>query len=143
MIREKYLTCIACPRGCRVYLEYADDGKIITMEGHRCKKGEVWLGQEIACPMRTLTTTVRTSFPDFPRLPVRTFGDIPLEAFPGVMKRIDSLLVKTRLSCGDQVEKEIYPGKEDSKENGKEGEQIGAVALIATASMSLEGEYNG
>lgn len=130
MIQEKSITCIACPRGCRLlarvnYPEGKESGggELLSLEGNRCLRGKEWLHQEVRRPMRTLTTTVRTGFSSFPRLPVRTARDIPLGAFFEVMERIDHIRVEQPLNCGDVVQEAIY------------SDESGPVALIATASV--------
>jgi CxxC motif-containing protein len=120
---ERMVTCIACPRGCRVTVRFDAQGKVETFDGARCKRGRLWLEKELAHPLRMLTTTVRTVFSDFPRLPVRTSRDIPLGELLVVMKRIETLEVSRRMWPGDVVEPEIF---RDEK---------GAVALIATGAM--------
>jgi len=92
----------------------------LIVTGHQCPKGEAYALQEILSPMRTLTSTVRTVFPDFPMLPVRTSGDIPLGEVFAVMKRLRTVTVERRLCIGDVV---IPSG-------------WGGVDVIATADMS-------
>ncbi len=120
---KKDLTCLACPKGCRVEVSFDEDGNAVSVAGSRCRHGREWVEQELSCPLRTLTTTVRTSFADFPRLPVRSERDVPLSGFPAMMKKIDRLIVNERLLPGMVVEEELY----------RDGE--GAVALIATGDM--------
>ncbi len=120
---EKYLTCLACPKGCRVRVSFDGDGNVTAVSGSRCGRGREWAEQELSSPMRTLTTTVRTSFTDFPRLPVRSERDVPLSEIPRMMKKIEFLIVEERLFPGIVVEKEVYRDDE------------GAVALIATGDM--------
>ncbi len=78
--------------------------------------------------MRTLTTTVRTVFADFPRLPVKTDRDVPLKDFFECMKKIDSVLVERRLKPGDVVVEDFY----------RDGE--GVAALVATGYMEEKTE---
>ena len=54
MTRE--MTCIVCPKGCTMKIEL--EGKeVLSIEGHTCKRGEVYARNECVAPMRTLTTT--------------------------------------------------------------------------------------
>jgi CxxC motif-containing protein len=54
MVKE--LTCIVCPKGCA--LKVTLEGKeILKVEGHTCRRGEVYAKDECLTPMRTLTTT--------------------------------------------------------------------------------------
>ena len=121
--RSRTLTCLACPRGCRVKVELDEEGGVLRMEGSRCERGEEWLRREILNPTRTLTTTVRTVFPDFPRLSVKTNRDVPLKEFFDFMKKIDSVLVERRLKPGDVVVEDFYKDEE------------GFASLVATGYM--------
>ena len=53
--------------------------------------------------MRSLTTTVRTVFPETPVLPVRTDGEIPKESIPAVMLKLSKILVTERIGIGAAV----------------------------------------
>lgn len=102
MRKEKHhITCILCPRGCQIELT-AKDGEYIVV-GNRCKKGKEYALNEVINPTRTLTTTVKTKFKDFPRLPVRTDKEVPLRDIFLFMKEINMVIVDKRLSPGDIV----------------------------------------
>jgi CxxC motif-containing protein len=120
---KKELTCLACPRGCSVSVRLDATGEILALEGCGCSRGAAWVREELLHPMRTLTTTVRTSFEDFPRLPVRTERDIELQAFAQVMERIDLLEVTQRVLPGEVISACVYE------------DRAGQVALIATGYM--------
>ena len=49
-------TCICCPLGCILTVEY--DGKDITISGNNCKRGIEYAINEVTNPVRVLTTTV-------------------------------------------------------------------------------------
>ncbi len=123
----KTITCIACPRGCAVTVEILGVGadgspQLGEIWGNACPKGRDYGKQEMTNPLRTVTSTVRTVFPDFPRLPVRTAGDIPLADVFQAMEEINRVLVKERLHPGDVIQESIagHP-----------------TALTATAEMAL------
>ena len=42
----KEFTCIICPNGCEIEAEIAD-GKILSLEGAACPKGEAYVRQEL------------------------------------------------------------------------------------------------
>jgi len=107
MIKE--FVCIVCPNGCTLRAEELDSE--ITVTGNTCPKGEEYAKTELTCPTRTLTSTVATSFPSHPVLPVRTSAAIPKGEIKNAMTAINRLLVTTRLKCGDTVVKDfIVPG---------------------------------
>ena len=61
------LVCIVCPRGCRIKIENG------IVSGNGCKRGEAFAVSETTCPMRSVCSTVATTFADYPVLPVRTW----------------------------------------------------------------------
>ena len=97
----KEMYCITCPNGClmRIQEEYSPP----VIEGNACKRGADFAVSEMTNPMRTLTTTVRTSFPGIPVLPVRTDGEIPKKKIMDVMQALSGVVVRQPLDCGDTV----------------------------------------
>jgi len=122
----KNLICIQCPLGCSLKAVW-QSGEI-SVAGHKCSKGAVYAREELINPCRTLTTTVKTSFPDFPRLAVRTNREVPLKSFFMIMKAANSLVVKKRLRPGEPVVENL-PGTDAS--------------LIATDDMTSGGNVYG
>lgn len=100
------LTCIVCPNGCRMTVE--NEGQEIKVEGAQCKKGAEFAKTELTNPTRSLTTTVRTVFEDFPRLPVKTSAEIPKGKMLEAMKRIKNVRVEKRLHVGDIVLPDVF-----------------------------------
>ena len=79
------------------------DGDSITTEGNFCKRGEGFAIQELTAPMRTICSTVKTSFRDMPVLPCRVSAEIPKDRMFDVMKEINKVTVTTRLRRGDLI----------------------------------------
>ena len=117
-MEKRELTCIQCPLSCRI-TAYGE-GDQLKFTGNQCKQGVEYARQEVTNPTRTLTTTVATAFPDFPLLPVRTSGEVPLGKIFEIMHLIKELLVEQRLRPGDVI-LETIPGTD--------------TALIASADM--------
>ncbi|MBP8641157.1 MAG: DUF1667 domain-containing protein [Oscillospiraceae bacterium] len=103
MVKE--FVCIVCPNGCTLRTE--EKGGVITVMGNTCPKGEEYAKTELKTPTRTLTTTVATSFPLSPVLPVRTSAAIPKGEINNAMSAINKLLISTALKCGDSVVKDF------------------------------------
>ena len=97
----KELYCITCPTGCQ--LKVGGDGGDITVEGNGCKRGVDFAVMEMTNPTRSLTTTVRTTFPGIPVLPVRTDGEIPKGKIMEAMETLSKVVVSSVLNCGDTV----------------------------------------
>jgi CxxC motif-containing protein len=117
---KQQLTCIECPQGC--LLKWNRQGQELIITGHSCPQGQEYAVKEVLNPRRTLTSTVSTAFADFPRLPVRTAGEIPLKDIFVAMETINSLCIDRRLKPGDIVLPDLINS---------------GVSLIATADMML------
>ena len=102
-VRE--IVCIVCPNGCRIRYEKKQDD--IVCSGQACKRGEAYAKSEMTRPMRTLTTSVKTIFPDSPVVSVRTDGEIEKGKILDAAKLLDEVLVRQRLKIGDVVVKNI------------------------------------
>lgn len=101
----KDIICITCPNGCR--LTAADDGGEITVTGNLCPKGVEFAKAELTAPMRSLTTTVHTAFPEMPVLPVRTAGVIPKNSVMDVMNALRGYRLERKVRCGDVIISDI------------------------------------
>ncbi|MDR1108400.1 MAG: DUF1667 domain-containing protein [Spirochaetaceae bacterium] len=95
------LTCIVCPNGCRLQVE-VKSGEI-RVSGNQCKRGAVFAKAEITHPTRTVTTTIRTVFPQAPVVPVRIRGEIPKDKIRDVMAFLGTLTLREPLGIGAVV----------------------------------------
>jgi CxxC motif-containing protein len=95
------LTCILCPNGCGLRIEETAEGLVVT--GNLCKRGIGFAEAEITHPTRTVTTTVRTVFPEAPVLPVHTDREIPKGKIMDLMKAVNSITVTEPLGIGETV----------------------------------------
>ena len=97
----KEMYCITCPTGCRLSVDKQDGD--ISVQGNECNRGEEFAIAEMTNPMRTLTTTVRTTFPGVPVLPVRTDGEIPKGKIMDAMRALNRVVVSNEHDVGDAV----------------------------------------
>ncbi|MFZ5351711.1 MAG: DUF1667 domain-containing protein [Bacillota bacterium] len=97
----KSMTCIICPRGCSLQVKAVEDQYEVT--GHMCKRGKEFAVNEMTNPTRTVTSTVKTIFPDFPVLPVKTDGEVPLHMIFEVMKQLNGVLVNHLVQSGEII----------------------------------------
>lgn len=95
------LVCIVCPRGCTLTVE--GEGEGISVKGNFCKKGFDFALSEMTEPKRTICTTVKTAFSEYPVLPVRVSADIPKDKIFDVMTEINKITVKEKIARGDVV----------------------------------------
>ena len=95
------LRCLTCPLSCWLTVSISEEG--VNVRGNECYRGFDFAVKEINNPTRSLTTTVRTSFPGVPVLPVRTDGEIPKDKIMEAMRTLRSVVISTELDCGDTV----------------------------------------
>ena len=101
----KELYCITCPAGC--HLKITGVMPEIYVEGNKCPKGHEFAEHEMSNPTRTLTTTVRTNFPDVPVISVRTDGEIPKDMMMDAMQELCDVVVTEELGVGDTVLEDV------------------------------------
>lgn len=95
------LTCIVCPRGCQLTVELDESGAVLSVAGNSCPRGKQYAIDECTHPMRTVTSTVRTS--DGGVIPVKTDRTIPKELMFDCMKEINHAVVTLPAHIGDPV----------------------------------------
>jgi CxxC motif-containing protein len=101
------MICITCPQGCLLQVEKTDAG--YSVSGNGCKRGIAFAEAEMTHPMRSVTGTVRTVFPQRPMLPVRTDREVPKEKMKAVARFMAEIVVEKAVACGEAVSGEI-PG---------------------------------
>ncbi|SKB00809.1 CxxC motif-containing protein [Caloramator quimbayensis] len=94
-------TCIICPNGCKIKVEKIEDG--FKVEGNICKRGYEFAINEMTNPKRSLCTTVKTSYKDFPRLPVKTDREIPKDMIFKVMEEINKINLTHMVKSNDII----------------------------------------
>ncbi len=102
----KKLTCIECPKGCRLTVDVADD-KVVKVAGNECPKGEGYAVFEIENPSRILTSTVSGQGLNLKMIPVRTDNPIPKSRIFDAMEEIKKIRVKRPLNAGDIIVKDF------------------------------------
>ena len=102
MTRE--MTCIVCPKGCTIKIEL--EGKdILSIEGHTCKRGEVYARNECVAPMRTLTTTAAVEGGGV--VAVKSDNVIPKELLFKAMEIVNEVRVPADTKMGSIVVENI------------------------------------
>ncbi len=92
------MVCIVCPKGCRLVVD--DQGNVT---GNFCPRGAKYGHDEVTCPMRNLTSTVKIISKVIARLPVMTDGDIPKDKIFAVMEEINKVQVKAPIHLRDVI----------------------------------------
>lgn len=99
-MKKKEFTCILCPKGCDIYIEYMDN-KLNKIRGFICSQGKEYARQEMKNPLRTLTTAVLVKGGDNSLVSVKTDKPVPLKKVMYVMKVIKGLKVDAPINIGD------------------------------------------
>ena len=94
---EKILTCIRCPIGCT--LTYKDG----NITGNKCKRGTEYGLEEVTNPKRIITSTVKTTNKEMPRLSVKTSISIPKGLMFEIMKEINKVIISSSKEIGDVI----------------------------------------
>ena len=98
----KELTCIVCPRGCRLHV----DGDM-NVTGNFCPRGKEYAISELTHPVRTITTSIRVNNRPYTLVSVKTSGAVPKDKIFDVMKEIDTLETSAPTRIGDVVKENI------------------------------------
>ena len=92
------LICIVCPKGCPMQVTL--EGKeIVNIEGFTCPRGKQYAIDECTSPMRTVTSTARTSGGGV--VAVKTDRTIPKELMLDCMKEINKAVAALPVRIGD------------------------------------------
>ena len=116
---KKTLTCIECPVGCQVTVDFEGEN-IFSVTGNACPRGKVYATNEVVCPRRIVTSTVRAE--NGVMVPVKTDRAVKKSEIFVVMDKIKNLRCKLPIERGDIVYEEIAEG----------------CNLVATASVKQE-----
>lgn len=98
----KELTCIVCPRGCRLHV---DDDMNVT--GNFCPRGKEYAISELTNPVRTITSSVKVSNRPYTLVSVKTTKPVPKEKIFDVMREIDKISVEAPVRIGQVVKTKV------------------------------------
>ncbi|MDR2481559.1 MAG: FAD-dependent oxidoreductase [Spirochaetaceae bacterium] len=97
------LICIVCPKGCHLQIDEKNDFKVT---GNSCDRGAAYGKQEIQSPARVITSTVRISGAELPRMPVKTDKPLPKNKVFDAMKTLNKIEAP-HCKTGDIIVKDI------------------------------------
>jgi len=99
---HKTYTCIVCPNGCEIDVEY-ENGLLCSCSGHLCKRGKEYVEQEIQDPKRTIASCVLVQGGELPLVSVRLTKPVPRDRIFDVMALIHTLNLQAPVSAGTVV----------------------------------------
>ncbi len=103
----KTLTCIECPMGCEITVE-TQDCKIKSVTGNSCPRGKLYAENEVICPKRVVTSTVRAYNGEM--IPVKTSMPVKKTQIFQVMEIIKNTKCDCSVKIGDVLVKNISDG---------------------------------
>lgn len=101
-MKRRELICIGCPMGCSIVVEM-EDGKVLSVTGNTCPRGESYARKEVTNPTRIVTTTVRVDGGKVPMINVKTEQDIPKDKIFECIAALRGVTVKAPVHIGDII----------------------------------------
>lgn len=100
----KTLTCIECPIGCEITVDLNGD-KIVSLTGNACPRGKLYAQDEVVCPKRVITSTVRAK--DGSLVPVKTDKPVKKSEIFSVMEKINAVVCDMPVTMGQVLVENI------------------------------------
>ena len=100
---KKQMTCIVCPIGCALTVE-SINGEIVV-SGNTCARGKQYAKDELLCPKRTVTTTVRCT--NGTVVAVKTENPIDKGKIFECMQTINAKICTAPVSIGDVIAENV------------------------------------
>ena len=100
---EKEFICIVCPKGCRIKVD--NEGNI---SGYTCLRGLNYVKEELTCPKRMLTSTVKVSNRKDTYVSVKTSSSIPKDLLLKVMEELKKVSVEAPIKMHQVLLKNIF-----------------------------------
>lgn len=100
----KTLTCIECPIGCEITVDL-DGDKIVSLTGNACPRGKLYAQDEVVCPKRVITSTVRAK--DGSLVPVKTDKPVKKSEIFSVMEKINAVVCDMPVTMGQVLVENI------------------------------------
>ena len=104
---NKTLTCIECPMGCEITV-LINSGNVQEIKGNGCPRGAKYAKEEVVCPKRILTTTVKSDCGKL--VSVKTDKGVDKDSLLEVMEKIKSIKVNLPIKIGDVVKENLVRG---------------------------------
>ncbi|MFA6384399.1 MAG: DUF1667 domain-containing protein [Candidatus Omnitrophota bacterium] len=99
---KKELICVECPKGCSLDADI-ENGKVVSVSGNKCPRGEEYALSEIENPRRILTSSVLCEGLEVRMLPVRTDQPIPKAQLMDAMNAVKKIRVNRKVKAGDVI----------------------------------------
>lgn len=94
------LTCVECPMGCEIEVEL-QGGKVVSVAGNTCPRGKAYAENEVVCPRRVLTSSVRSTCGKM--VSVKTDAPVKKAEVVELMKKVNSITVCAPVKIGQII----------------------------------------
>lgn len=101
------LTCIECPIGCQIEVT-VENGQAVLVTGNGCLRGKNYAENEVVCPKRVVTSTVRAA--DGRLVPVKTAEPVKKSDMFRVMEKINAAVCSLPVRIGDVIIEDVSDG---------------------------------
>lgn len=106
-METKTITCINCPLGCQVTATI-EEGKIVSVTGNTCIRGERYARSELTHPVRIVTSSVPVAGSATEQMvSVKTASAVPKEKIFDVMEALTNVKAQVPIHIGDVVVHDI------------------------------------
>ena len=106
MTKEKRITCIVCPIGCKILVE--SRGKLIeNLDGNKCVKGIEYAKNEALDPRRMLTTSVLVKDGEWPLVSVKSSQPVPKDGVFKILNEIKKVKLNAPVKAGEEIIKSV------------------------------------
>jgi len=99
---EREFTCIICPNGCLIKVEY-EGTSIKSIKGDECPKGKDYVKNEITNPLRVFTGSVLVENGNFSLVSVKTHVPIPKKYLKKIGEVTRRIKVEVPVEIGQVV----------------------------------------
>ena len=96
----KTITCIICPKSCKIKIE---NGEPVINKGISCSKGKKYALSEAGDPRRIFTSTVKIENGEFKRAPVRSSKPIRKDDWKAAIDLVNGIKTKAPLGFHEIV----------------------------------------
>ena len=104
---KREFTCIICPNGCRISVEY-EGTNIKNITGDECPKGKDYVKNEITNPLRVFTGSVLVENGDFSLVSVKTPVPIPKKYLKKVGEITHRIKVEAPVEIGKIIASNLF-----------------------------------
>ena len=103
---KRELTCILCPRGCRLTVSGESDN--LTVEGDGCKNGVRYGISECLDPVRTVTSILRVSNRCDTMVSVKTSVPVKKQDMFSVVAVLKNTVIEAPVAAGEVLLRDVF-----------------------------------